>query len=166
MSVGTRPLVNVWIPSVFLRGRSSNVHHVYQVNGIFLQVVFIRTRKTEKYVTDLVSIFTRECANSSPILALLLWSFSTRRFEATDGNQELAVLLFHLSSHYHIWVGKCRCLVPTLIQTPTLIQIVEYLSLAETISLKILERPLSWLTKCSLPVSVGGSSTSLALALC
>ncbi|KAK2569051.1 Sorting nexin-29 [Acropora cervicornis] len=31
MSVGTRPLVNVWVPSVFLRGRSSNVHHVYQV---------------------------------------------------------------------------------------------------------------------------------------
>ncbi|XP_015750143.1 PREDICTED: sorting nexin-29-like [Acropora digitifera] len=35
MSVGTRPLVNVWVPSVFLRGRSSNVHHVYQVNGNF-----------------------------------------------------------------------------------------------------------------------------------
>ena len=53
-----------------------------------------------------------------------------------------------LFSHYHIYI-------------------VEYLSLAETISLKILERPLSWHAKCSLRVSaVGGSRTSLALALC
>ena len=35
ISVGTRPLVNVWIPSVFFRGGSSNVHHVYQVKGSF-----------------------------------------------------------------------------------------------------------------------------------
>ena len=29
--VNTRPLINIWIPSAFAQGRSSNIHHTYQV---------------------------------------------------------------------------------------------------------------------------------------
>ncbi|XP_046864015.1 sorting nexin-29-like isoform X2 [Xenia sp. Carnegie-2017] len=31
MSVNTRPLINIWIPSVFVQGKSPNIHHSYQV---------------------------------------------------------------------------------------------------------------------------------------
>ncbi|XP_028406576.1 sorting nexin-29-like [Dendronephthya gigantea] len=31
VQVNTRPLINIWIPSAFAQGRSSNVHHTYQV---------------------------------------------------------------------------------------------------------------------------------------
>ena len=75
---------------------------------------------------------------------LLIESLSTRPFRAANGNRKLAVFLLNLSSFYHI-------------------HIVKYLSLVETISLKSWKAALPWHAKCSLPVPVRGSKTSLSL---
>ncbi|XP_046864016.1 sorting nexin-29-like isoform X3 [Xenia sp. Carnegie-2017] len=38
MSVNTRPLINIWIPSVFVQGKSPNIHHSYQTSKQFKPV--------------------------------------------------------------------------------------------------------------------------------
>ena len=59
---------------------------------------------------------------------------------ATFLSHERTVFLFYLSSHYHIYILSLFALV-------------------EMITLKIWERPMSWPSKCSLPVAVRGSKT-------
>ncbi|MGH0118766.1 UNVERIFIED_CONTAM: hypothetical protein FKN15_062228 [Acipenser sinensis] len=44
-----RALINVWIPSVFMRGRASNAYHVYQQ----LNLIDVQTRKVTPFVPEL-----------------------------------------------------------------------------------------------------------------
>ena len=68
---------------------------------------------------------------------ILLGSLSMQRFWATDGHLEWTVLLFYLSSHYHIYIFKSLCA-------------------SRDDYLKFRDRPMSWPAKCSLPVAVRG----------
>jgi len=75
------------------------------------------------------------------VLQILVSARSARVFDSLNtrrADQKRAVLLFNL------------------------LILLSIFSIGETISLKIRERPLSWRAKCSLPVSVRGSKTSLA----
>ena len=49
------------------------------------------------------------CSCRLRFLNSLLGSLSMQRFWATDGHRKYTVFLFHLSSHYHIYIFKSLC---------------------------------------------------------
>ncbi|XP_046863039.1 sorting nexin-29-like [Xenia sp. Carnegie-2017] len=63
MSVNTRPLINIWIPSVFVQGKSPNIHHSYQV--------YIRIKDDEwnvyKRYSDFYALYKKTSKQFKPV---------------------------------------------------------------------------------------------------